>query len=199
MESVRLSIITPTAGRETLARAIVSTIAAGITPEDEIVVGVDGPDAFGGVVAQLAGLSDDAGANPCFVSLVVLSKHCGDYGATPRNEAMRRATGTHIVYMDDDNAFTEGALDTIRTAIAAAPELPHLFRVRHFNGQVYWDQRGHLEYGHLDGHGFVLPNDGRWTPWDATAAGDYNHVMGTLRLRQEDLVWRDEIVAVLRP
>lgn len=199
MESVRLSIITPTAGREALARALLSTIAAGISPDDEIVIGVDGPGATASVIDKLAALVGEAAALPCPVVLVTTRTHLGDYGATPRNEAMRRATGTHIVYMDDDNAFTPGALEVIRTAVADAPDLPHLFRVRHFNGQIYWDQRGHLEYGHLDGHGFVLPNDGRWTPWDATAAGDYNHVMGTLRLRQEDLVWRDEIVTVLRP
>ena len=42
----RLSIIIPTTGRPSLARALASLAPAGIGPEDEVIVVGDGPEAF---------------------------------------------------------------------------------------------------------------------------------------------------------
>lgn len=44
----------------------------------------------------------------------VIRDETGDWGHSARDEAIARATGTHLVFMDDDDEFFAGALATMR-------------------------------------------------------------------------------------
>jgi glycosyltransferase involved in cell wall biosynthesis len=46
--------------------------------------------------------------------LFVIRDDRGDWGHTARDEVIERATGTHLVFMDDDDEFLPGALATMR-------------------------------------------------------------------------------------
>ena len=61
--------------------------------------------------------------------IIVVRDNTGDYGNTPRNHAIPRCTGTHILFIDDDDQqHTPDALETIRRHVADQPQGVHLRR-----------------------------------------------------------------------
>lgn len=52
----------------------------------------------------------------------------GNWGEKPRDRAIERAKGSHLMFMDDDDTFTPDALATVRTAVARMPDALYLFQ-----------------------------------------------------------------------
>lgn len=134
--------------------------------------------------------------------LIVRPDRTGDWGATPRAEGQRQATGDYLLWMDDDDAYLPGALDRVRAALRQNPGRPHLFRMRRDGGVN--DTLPHVEEvreGQVSTQMFCVPNDPpRLGVWGARYAGDYDFISSTLALYPPGvLVWRDEVIAVWRP
>ena len=111
---------------------------------------------------------------------------------------MRRATGDWIAFMDDDDVFTPGAIDTIRKVVSGQPPALFVFRMI-FAGSVIWT----LPVVALQNVGtpmLVCPSRG-WRPWPTT---DYaNEDYGFADLNKDawpgGTVFREEIIARVRP
>jgi hypothetical protein len=95
---VSLSIIVPTVGRWTLERTL-DSIRPQLHAEDELIV--------------------------VYSHEVTRDPSLGRGGAE-KVEGMRRATGTHLAFMDDDDVYLPGALDLMR---AHAADVPVIFRL----------------------------------------------------------------------
>lgn len=180
---MRLSVIIPTIGRESLADAIRSCAGA-----DEIVVVVD--EAAGDVTLPRL----PANAVRAFVS-------GGDNGYTARAHGMKIATGTHLAFLDDDDEYLPGA---IALMLSAAGDRPVIFQMDHPQHGILW-RNPVLEFGNVGTPMFLVPNDperlGVWAPHAPglrEPGGDFTFIAGCVEQMGEP-VWIAEVVAVVRP
>jgi glycosyl transferase family 2 len=182
--AVRLSVVIPTLGRPTLERALASCADA-----DEIVVVLD--------TARGGSLPCELPANARFVE--------GDFGVTGghagRVHGIGLATGTHLAFFDDDDVYVPGAM---RLMCEAACERPVIFRMDHYAHGILWRDK-QVRFGNVSTQMYVVPNDpsklGTWEPHIPglpEPGGDYTFIAGCVE-KMGAPVWREEIVAVLRP
>lgn len=180
MSDARISVIIPTIGRETLGAAIESCEGA----EDLIVV------------------FDEAAREPKFPSVEaqfkVVSVRGGDLGYTARNAGMKVATGTHLAFLDDDDVFLPGAIDTMR---AHACDRPVIFKMAHPQLGIFWREPV-LRYANVGTPMILVPNEparlGVWAPYEYGRGGDFAFLLGCVEM-MGDPVWRDELVCQVRP
>ena len=181
---LRLSIIIPTLGRASLARTLESCADA-----DEIVVVLD--KARGGTL-------------PCELpgNAVLLE---GVYGVTGghlgRVHGISVASGTHLAFFDDDDAYAPGAIQLMRDA---ACDYPVIFRMDHYRLGILW-RTPDIYFGNVSTQMYLVPNRpellGEWEPhqpgWPEPG-GDYSFIRDTVE-NFGGVVWREEIIAALRP
>lgn len=186
----RFSIIVPTCGRRSLARTLQSIAAQELAAGDEVLLVTDGPQPLAANLFARSGLPGRCLEAP--------SSH--DYGGTQRNMGMEEASGDHLLFMDDDDIFTPQAFATIRAALCEAPDLPHLFRMSYAaDGRLLW-ARPELRPGNVSTQMMVYPNRPDLRRWDGWFGHDFRFVLNNQRLWPPDsLVWRHEVIAVVRP
>lgn len=110
-----LSIIVATVGRDTLQRALRSVNDQPLLPGDEVLVVGDSPEI-------------ERVANECACRYI----RCpvgGNFAYAERQHAMPLATGTHLLFLDDDDRFLPGAFAAIRSSIQKHPDRPLMFRM----------------------------------------------------------------------
>jgi hypothetical protein len=194
----RLSIIIPTCGRMSLGRTLESIAREGGLLSDEIIVVGDGPQQ----VAQTIVESFNNGGRLFIRYLEHGPTHVN--GIAQRNFAMPLATGTHLMFLDDDDVPAEGAIRTIRQEIVENPDRPLIFREesrtpRHPWGVVWKDRE--IRRGNVGTQGIVVPNvQARLGSWGNSYEGDYDFARTTVDLypnRDKDVVWVDRVVAYL--
>jgi len=59
--------------------------------------------------------------------ILVVRDSTGDFGDRARNSAVERAAGTHLVFLDDDDEFVDGALDAMRSWARTNPHSIGIF------------------------------------------------------------------------
>ncbi len=163
MPDVRISVVIPTTGRDTLRAAQQSASEA-----DEVITVPDST---------------------------------GDNGYTPRTQGMLEASGTHIAFLDDDDVYTEGAIDLMHEA---ACDVPVIFSMDHpFHG-ILW-RTPELQFGNVGTPMFLVPNQpdkfGEWAPHNPKLkepGGDFTFISGCVE-KMGGPVWRDEVIAIVRP
>jgi len=160
----RLSVVIPTAGRDTLGRTLAS-LTPQLLPGDEVIL-----------------VRDDT----------------GDWGATPRNRAIPRAAGDYLLFMDDDDEYTPGGLEAVRSAAAEHPGRPLVFRMRRPNDVLPAVRE--LVAGQVSTQMFAVPNDpARLAAWPPVYTGDFEFIRAVCGQYPAGPVWRDEVIAVWRP
>lgn len=180
---IRLSLILATTGRDSLpfaARSARVQMKAG----DELLI--VGGGALGEMVAvwnQARWFNVPAG---------------GNWGHAERNYAMPLATGTHLLFIDDDDALVRGALDVIRDAVADAPMRPHVFQMVDPWGRVL--PIGHeVREGNLGTPQVVAPNVAeRLGVWGTRYEGDFDFIASTLAHYPDGPVWHDTVTYACR-
>lgn len=195
MADVTLSVVLPTIGRPTLARALKSCQRQTWAEGDEVLLVGDGPSAVAGILWQQFGMAGRYIETP---------RRFGSWGHGARNWIMdtRAASGTHIVALDDDDALTPNASKMIRAAVAEAPDRVHIFRFRvpSEKNRLVWAEPGKLVFGNVGTPCVVVPNDpeklGRFTD---RYGGDLDFALSTLAMHAEPPVWREEIICDVWP
>ena len=196
---MKLSIIIPTIGRKTLARALDSITDTGMACQ--VVVVSDGADA-----ERIVSESDcpaaprrrkgDGWKTRYFYYRLPERHH--HWGCAARTAGIEIATGTHLMFLDDDDWYREHALGDVAAVVEEYPDQPLMFRVEMpYLGQIIWGEPVVRE-GNVSSQMFVVPNDpdrlGRWT---RRYKGDYDFIMSTLaKWPPDSLVWREEVIAV---
>jgi len=195
--NVALSIIIPTIGRPSLARTLESILAEGIVPLfDEVIVISDGHQLVSEEIAY------------DFARRMTLRYITGPKTVpgmpTNRNYAMPVATGTHLMFIDDDDVYVDKALVAVREEVERDWNKIYLFREesktkRHPWGIVWKEKR--VALGNVGTQMIVAPNKrellGVWGDWKT---GDYDFVRSTVDLhpeRENGIVWVDRVIANL--
>lgn len=124
----------------------------------------------------------------------------GDMGATPRTRGMRAATGDYLLFMDDDDIYTEGALSVVRAAVLAKPARCHLFGMISGDGWSLPDSSREVRIGNVSTQMICVPNQPeKLGAWGRRRIGDYDFIVSTLANFPDGAVWHPETIAVWRP
>jgi glycosyltransferase involved in cell wall biosynthesis len=139
--------------------------------------------------------------------VMVVCDASGDAGDTARMEAMPRARGTHLAFLDDDDVYVPDALAKMRKFAAANPGRIGIFKMRHVVGTTHWKEP-ELRYANVSTQTFLVPNVpgklGRWLEQprphapEKTYAGDYMFITETVELQGEP-IFVDEVTVLVRP
>jgi glycosyltransferase involved in cell wall biosynthesis len=182
---VKLSIVIPTLGRDSLARTLASCADA-----DEIIIVLD--------------TSRGCRYLPCELppnAILVRGRYGVTGGHAGRVSGMQIATGTHLAFMDDDDVFNPGAVQLMRDA---ACDVPVIFRMDHYAHGLLWRDR-EIRFGNVSTQMYVVPNQpeqfGSWTPHVPglkEPGGDYTFIKETVE-QMGGVVWRNEIISTIRP
>lgn len=186
--AVRLSIIVPTPDGDGL-EALFASMQGQLWEGDEVLVVRDTFE--GGMVpipdiAGLRVLDHDVG------------HHC--WGHCQINAGMAHATGDYLVFIDDDDTFTPGALDAIRRAINHQPEpRPLMFRFYAARLGRTLPERYEVVESAIGGHCIVVPNmPERLGQWGERYGGDFDFIASTLALWPDGPAWYDDVIAHAR-
>lgn len=186
---MRLSVLIATTGRIGLERAIQSVVSQRHADDELLLVG------WG---ARVQGLAERYGAR--FIS----HRPANDWGHTERNYASPMATGDYICHLDDDDCHAPGARALIEQHATAHPGRPLIFRMQFpwhgVNGRIgqLWSTR-QVAYGNVGTPMIVLPNiAAKFGQWAPVFGGDF-HFMSTMRWRSDEIVWSEDVIALIRP
>ena len=140
--------------------------------------------------------------------LFVVCDDSGDLGDTPRNDAMPRARGSHLAFLDDDDVYLPDALEKMRRFAREHPGRIGIFKMRHPVGTTHWREgRPVLEYANVSTQTFLVPNVpgklGRWEQrprpgGDGRYIGDFTFITKTVALQGEP-IFVDEVTVEARP
>lgn len=132
--------------------------------------------------------------------LIVTRRDDAPWGHAARDEAIQRAAGSHLWFMDDDDTAADGALATIRETVALNPDAVHVFRMLTGAGHVYWSEPV-AQIGQVGTPMMVVPNvPGKLGVFDGAGyEGDGHFLLSTLALRGDAAVFHEAIVALIRP
>lgn len=141
---MKLTLITPTFGRTTLA-ALIEVVVPQLKKGDEFIVVGDGPAPMAREMARMVPE----------VTYMETPMHMGDYGATPIDYAIERAGGDFVWFIGDDDLPSQYAYEIVREGVKSALTLPHIFSMLH-SGMIL---RGRAEMCRVSGQQIVIPRD----------------------------------------
>ncbi len=123
----------------------------------------------------------------------------GHRGWAAHNKGAELADTDLIAFMDDDDVYLPGAIETIREH--ASFTNPTVFQVDcPWNGIV--PNSHELRFGNISTQGLVVPNIkdklGVWGEHQNNAGGDYTFLKETVA-KMGEIHWVDEVIAVVRP
>ena len=123
-----------------------------------------------------------------------------DFGNAARQSLVERAGGTHLVFIDDDDQLARGALATMRRVAQEHPCRIAIFRMRHLDGRVLWNEPV-LRERNVSSQMLLVPNVpgklGRWENPGYARMADWSFISETAELQGEP-IFREEIVAHIR-
>jgi hypothetical protein len=191
-----ISLLIPTAGRWELECAL-SSVVLQLAPEDEVIVIGDTLDD-----PLLHSQAIVASFGPQFRWIEYPDvEHT--FGHAQLNAGIAVARGDVIHCNDDDDIWADDALISMRRAATQFPGRPLLFRfISRHHLTAFWDRYGVLAQDHVGGHCLVAPNiPGKMGVWGRHYQGDFEYVLDTVTRQGgvENVIWRDELIAVARP
>ena len=188
------SVITPTIGRPTLARALVS-VARQCGPYDEHIVIGDGPQP----AAQATALEYRH-------TRYIETPTTGGFGAVQRDAGIAQATGDYLIFLDDDDVLVDGVLGAVREIVAETPGALFVFRCLFYgygaipDGTVLWKDN-EIRDGNVGSGMIVRPNKPKLPLWAAHGVLRYNADFTFLRdvAGLTQTIWQSEILQITRP
>ena len=189
-----ISVIIPTLGRPTLARAIAS-VRGQMAPGDEILVVYD--------AAEVPPLKE--------YDICVRYMAYGptrSWGAAQYDYGMDQAQGDWCVFLPDDDYMAPGALDAIRRGVEGKPGV-HIFacQMNHWGGRVL---RGSKNVCEVTANQIVVPAPHRllgvggvspelMPRWAGSKAQTFDHAYLMAMLKwygQTDPIYHDEVICI---
>ncbi len=130
--------------------------------------------------------------------ILVIRNDDAPWGHATRDEAMGRAKGSHLWFMDDDDMAADFALTEIRLTVAEQPDAVHVFRMKH-GDLILWKDPV-VRVGNVGTPMMVVPNQpGKLGGWGVVYEADGHFIIDTLLLRGDAPVFHEQIVALIRP
>jgi glycosyltransferase involved in cell wall biosynthesis len=119
-----------------------------------------------------------------------------DYGNWARDRAIARASGTHLLFIDDDDELLPGALEAVRCAVHKDPLSAWMFKVD-LRGEVMWRVPGTITPGNQQGQCLVVPR-ATCPKWDMYPGSIDFHWIHAVNARME-VKWAEDLIMKIRP
>jgi glycosyltransferase involved in cell wall biosynthesis len=136
--------------------------------------------------------------------LVIVFDDSGDAGDSPRNRVIGEAHGTHIAFLDDDDEFLPGALETFRRFARANPGRIGIFRIKYGLYGTPWREDAKELIATATAM-YLIPNVrgrvgrfGRSPGAPPGRLGDFAFIVETVAMQGEP-VWCTDVVQEIRP
>jgi hypothetical protein len=184
---------------------VCSILAQDIQPEDEIVIVHDGPPE-----AWVEKMVADLG--PQWKLFSTPHMNFGAYqefgsksGSGTRKRCVEESTKDYLVWQDDDDVFTDGAIEAIRGRCEAKPGHPLIFKFMVFDGIILWDEhtKGAVRESFITGQQMVAPNvEGRVGKCTDRRLYDHDFIRSTVDLypgKEKDVYWCPELIGLWSP
>ena len=183
---MRLSVITPTVGRDSL-RDTLASIAPQLRIGDEHIVVGDGPQ------PEAAAICSE------FVVKYHDGPRSGTWGTAQRDYGISIARGDWLLFCDDDDVFAPGALDAVRRVVGDNPTTPHIFRMQRTRwDDVLWADPVVRE-GNVGTPMIVTPRYDDMPLWvDNMHAYTADHRFAKRITDAHGVVWREEVLCIVR-
>ena len=124
------------------------------------------------------------------------------WGHPQRNFAMPQAHGIWVATLDDDDVWTDEAMDLIVGGVSNSPKPFHVFRMRHAsNGVIIW-QRRYPSQGNIGTPMMVWKNGTPVGQWGGRYEGDYDFAASTHKVLPkgvDDFAWHEAVIAEICP
>jgi len=119
----------------------------------------------------------------------------GRWGNDQRNNAIDRAKGDYLAFMDDDDWYVKGHREIMEQAIKENPGLPNLFRIQYPNGRIIWNKKEIIP-GNISTQMILVPNKPKMLyHWkDGRNMADFIFV-DHWGWTDDEVIWREEIIA----
>jgi glycosyltransferase involved in cell wall biosynthesis len=179
--SESISIIIPTISRDTLVDTINSIQE--LYSKDQVIIVGDGPQPKAERIFKRFKLP----------GMYLEGLQTGCYGMAQRNFAMKHATGKYLLFMDDDDIYTENALKTIRSYL---DDNIHIFKME-LENDIIWKEPI-IERGNVGTPMFAVPNKpSKLGIWPEEYCGDFEFIKETVK--NFKTIFHTEIIAKVRP
>jgi glycosyltransferase involved in cell wall biosynthesis len=124
--------------------------------------------------------------------VIILRDSSGDYGDAAVNDAMTRAKGTHLTFMQDDDVYAPGAFAAMREFAVQNPDRVGIFRMESTVGTRIWGEPV-FRFKNVSTQNYVVPNVpgklGRWhTDSPDGRNGDWFFIKETAELQGEPIL-----------
>jgi glycosyltransferase involved in cell wall biosynthesis len=194
MKPPRFSLVIPTISRPTLVRCLLSLRGQDWQPGDEILLVGDGPQEAAAAFWNQLDLPGRYIETPTKL---------GHWGHGIRNwvNEQRLARGSHLLNLDDDDAYTPGAIAAIRAKVRQEPDAPHIFRMRDTtDGMLRWKVREAV-HGNVGTPMIVVPNDrAKLGTWASRYGGDGDSIREALEhYKSGPVFWHEEVICDVWP
>jgi glycosyltransferase involved in cell wall biosynthesis len=192
MTAPSLSVIIPTIARPSLAATLDSIAAAGIGLDDQVLMVSDSPVQVTEESHDLNMAAARSLARHTNVLAVLPGRRLGGWGGPGRNIGIQEATGTHLVFIDDDDVYLPGALQVIREIIATDPQALHVWRMVARGGHTLWTERD-VRVGNIGTPMFAVPRGcaGQWT---TRYEGDFDFFEDSLIRAGGQVRWHEDVL-----
>ena len=181
-----------------MKRTLQSIIDAGLTDKDEVIAVVDMEEGGIGRIDKLCAMLNQLGIPQVKVESPKITKGKKGYPSELRNYAHDMAVGDFITYMDDDDVYMPGALDTIRTRVAINTNTAHMFKIQYPNGTLRWKVKKIGVVGNVGGHCVVPPNIDGLPKWQASGLAAPLFVNACIG-KFHPVMWHEDVIVRLRP
>jgi hypothetical protein len=129
--------------------------------------------------------------------VLILRDETGDHGNSPRNQAIPRCAGTHLMFIDDDDHHLDDALELVRARVRSRPKRVHLFSMAYDDGRIV-KPRWPLQVGYVGTPMIVVPNEpAKLGQWSTRYEGDYDFIQSTMQLRGDEPILHAEPIAAV--
>lgn len=185
---MNLSIIIPTTGRGTLY-GLVNSLLTQMEFLDEVIVVCDGMAAYDEV--NEIGLPDRDDK-----LRIVYTKLTHNGGNHQRNAGMMLAQGSHLAFLDDDDAISTNYIKRIKDGIMDENAI-HLFRMKHSLPEIgiIWKEK-EIKHCNVSTQMVIVPNDRyKLVFWVEGVYESDLYFISSCAKHFKDVVWHEEIIA----
>lgn len=180
---MRLSVVVPTVNRDTLDATLRSVAAQRLSGDELVVVGADPA-----VAARVA---------PYGGRFVQVAEPGYDWGGTEKAAGMRAATGDYVAFMDDDDAYADGARQAIERAAEKHPGQPLMFRMQYRHDQAILWRNKRIAEGNVGSPMLVAPNRPEMLgTWGRRYGNDFDFI-SSMRWPVEEVAWVPTVIALI--
>lgn len=195
----KLSVIVPTIGRSTLSDTLDSIINQRQSSDVQVIVVEDAAHTTPELCTARTVLRRD-------MHWCSHGQADGVYGQPQRNHGIEHATGEWLAFLQDDDIWTENALDLILLATSEYV-CPLVFQVKTWQaGLVPRLDGSENDYppaslgGNVDADGIVVPNTpGRFGQFTNEYGGDFEFLRSTVRLQGGPYAALKGLISIGRP